>query len=240
MKAIIYLRVSTPRQAKEGLSLAAQAEKCREYCKRNEWRIIRSFRDEGISAFKRGNTLPQLAKAVDLACHRKATLVVYSLSRFGRSMIDSMTRLQRLTDEGASLASYSEGFDFGTTAGRLMLKIMLAFAEAESEQIGDRIRSVNDATVTRLGYRTQGRQPIGWKIVNGRRVPCEVERQLVARVQAVASTMSLRAAATHLEAAGVPTINELRGGAQKAWTARMVENLLTKTPDRRQGEELLG
>ena len=47
--AVIYIRVSTDRQV-HGASLETQERDCRLMCDRNEWTVIRLFREEGESA----------------------------------------------------------------------------------------------------------------------------------------------------------------------------------------------
>ena len=48
-KAVIYTRVSTEDQAKEGFSLDAQLEKLRAYCKARDWEIVDEYVDDGFS-----------------------------------------------------------------------------------------------------------------------------------------------------------------------------------------------
>ncbi len=50
MKIIGYCRVSTDEQAANGVSLDAQEEKIRAYCKAKDWDVAQVVRDEGISA----------------------------------------------------------------------------------------------------------------------------------------------------------------------------------------------
>jgi predicted site-specific integrase-resolvase len=49
-KAIGYIRVSTHEQAQEGVSLDAQRERLREYCKSTGIRLVDIVADEGWSA----------------------------------------------------------------------------------------------------------------------------------------------------------------------------------------------
>ena len=48
-KAIIYCRVSSDRQVKEGHGLESQEERCRNYAKSQGYQTIDVFRDEGES-----------------------------------------------------------------------------------------------------------------------------------------------------------------------------------------------
>lgn len=224
--AVAYRRVSTERQAREGLSLAAQKESIQAYCLQRDWRIIRHCEDAGRSGRSRASR-EGLAEAISLVSKHKGVLVVYSLSRLARSVVDAASILNELRAAGADLAIYDMSLDTTTPHGQLIFNIFASLAQFESQQIGERVRAVNEHTVSRLGYRTQGRQPIGWKIENGRRVPCERERALLAHVCSLVDGKSLHEVARILEASGSPTIGALRGQADvTGWTARKVLHLV--------------
>ena len=222
MKAIAYIRVST---ADQKLSPAAQRERIRAFCEAKGWKLVKRFRDIGISG--RTSERPGLERALKYACRHKAVVVVYSLSRLSRSAGHAESICRRIESAGAALASCTEPIDTTTAMGRAFFGIVTVFARLESELIGERVRAVNEDTVKRLGYRTQGRQPIGWKIEQGRRVPCERERALLAHVCSLVDGKSLHEVARILEASGSPTIGALRGQADvTGWTARKVLHLV--------------
>ena len=47
--AVIYCRVSSKQQLKEGDGLASQETRCREYARHKGYEVAQVFRDEGIS-----------------------------------------------------------------------------------------------------------------------------------------------------------------------------------------------
>ena len=51
-RAVLYVRVSTEDQAKEGFSLAAQEERLRAYCHAKKWEIVNVYIDDGYSGRK--------------------------------------------------------------------------------------------------------------------------------------------------------------------------------------------
>jgi len=62
-KAVCYVRVSTEEQAREGVSLEAQEEKLRAYCKMAGLEIIALLREEaclGASHLQQGQKVPSL------------------------------------------------------------------------------------------------------------------------------------------------------------------------------------
>ncbi len=52
MRVIGYVRVSTNEQPENGVSLGAQEQKIRAYCKGNGWQCIGVVRDDGYNRFR--------------------------------------------------------------------------------------------------------------------------------------------------------------------------------------------
>ena len=50
LKVAIYSRVSTEEQAREGLSVDAQIDKCKAFCEARDWKIFKIYKDAGYSA----------------------------------------------------------------------------------------------------------------------------------------------------------------------------------------------
>lgn len=48
-KAVIYCRVSSDKQVREGNGLAGQEKRCRDYAHYHNYDVEKVFRDEGIS-----------------------------------------------------------------------------------------------------------------------------------------------------------------------------------------------
>ena len=81
-QAIGYIRVSTEKQANEGVSLEAQEAKIVSWCKANDYELVKVYVDAGISG-KRMDTRKELLAA--LASLKKGmALVSYSLSESPR------------------------------------------------------------------------------------------------------------------------------------------------------------
>lgn len=69
------------------------------------------------------------------------TLVTYSLSRLGRSALDTVSTVQRLADSGVIVRSVTEAIDTSTPAGRAFLAITLVIAQMERELIVERTQA---------------------------------------------------------------------------------------------------
>lgn len=228
--AITYRRVSTERQAKEGLSLIAQKEQVQLYCKMRGWTIAKHFEDAGKSGRSRASR-PGLQAAVKLACERKGVLVAYSLSRLARSVIDASSILVELQQAGADLAIVDMVIDTSAASGELIFNIFSAIAQFESQQIGERIKLSNDLIVKRLGHRTNGPQPAGYRLKSGKRVECPKELEVIQQARTLAETQGFAGAAKMLHDQGVPTIACLRGYKRKSvWNRQLVRDLLVKSP----------
>ncbi len=62
-------------------------------------------------------------------------LVVSKLDRFGRSLVDGVTAIDRIQAAGGVFVSVEDGLDLSTDTGRLVLRIMLSMAEWELDRV---------------------------------------------------------------------------------------------------------
>jgi site-specific DNA recombinase len=135
--AVGYTRVSTEEQAREGVSLDAQKARIEAWATANETTLIGIFEDAGISGGRAENR-EGLQGAIDLACEKKAILVVYSLSRLSRSTRDTLALAERLEKAGADLVSLSERIDTTSASGKMVFRMLAVLNEFERDQISER------------------------------------------------------------------------------------------------------
>jgi DNA invertase Pin-like site-specific DNA recombinase len=76
-------------------------------------------------------------------------LVVAYLSRFGRSLVDGLAAIKRITDAGGKFVSIQEGLDFSTDTGRLILRVLLSIAEWELDRYRTHWRVAAERAVLR-------------------------------------------------------------------------------------------
>lgn len=146
MRAVVgYVRVSTARQADEGVSLDAQRFAVKSWATVRGWSLAGEgvYADLGISGKKASNR-PGLQAALDVVSREKGVLVFYSLSRLARSTKDALAIADRLEKAGADLASLTEPFDTTTPAGRMFFTMLAAFGQFEREMIGERTKAGMD------------------------------------------------------------------------------------------------
>ena len=137
MKVYGYIRVSTEGQAEEGVSLDAQESKIRAWADLNDAELAGIYADRGVSGYHAAKR-PEFLQVVELACRDKAVLVVYSLSRFARNTQEGLALIERLTKAGADLVSLSERIDTTSAAGKMMVTMLLGFAQMERDLASER------------------------------------------------------------------------------------------------------
>lgn len=133
MKALIYCRVSTEEQAKQGYSLEAQESCCRAYAERLGYEVIQVFIEQGQSA-KTTNRLELQNLLSYCTKHAKSVdaLLVYKLDRLSRNMADYTSLLTCFAKLGISVKSATEQID-ETPAGKLMKHVVGAFAQFDND-----------------------------------------------------------------------------------------------------------
>jgi Resolvase, N terminal domain len=62
-------------------------------------------------------------------------IVVAKIDRFGRSLMNGLAAIERVTDAGGIFASVQDGLDLSTDTGRLVLRIMLSMGEWELDRV---------------------------------------------------------------------------------------------------------
>ena len=67
-------------------------------------------------------------------------LIVWKLDRLSRSLKDLLHILEKITDAKAGFRSLTEAIDTTTSAGRMMLQMLGAFAEFERSMVRERTR----------------------------------------------------------------------------------------------------
>jgi DNA invertase Pin-like site-specific DNA recombinase len=139
MKAIGYVRVSTERQAEQGVSLEAQEAKIRAMATVQGAELFQVIVDGGESA--KNLNRPGLQRLIALVDSAKVgTVIVAKLDRLTRSVKDLCNLLELFEKRGVALVSVAESLDTASAAGRLVITIMAAVSQWEREAIGERTR----------------------------------------------------------------------------------------------------
>lgn len=222
MNAVAYLRVSTTKQADEGVSLEAQEAKARAWAT-SRGLALQVFADAGISGKKASNR-PGLQAAIKAACQAKAPLVFYSLSRLARSTSDAIAIAKRLEKAGADFVSLSEQIDTTTAAGKMVFRMLAVLAEFERDLASERTKEAL-GHLRRQGKRVSGRIPFGYDLAGENLVENAREQRAIGVIRALrASGLSLRAISRELAVKGIKT----KTGVPE-WSAKVVAFTLRRS-----------
>jgi site-specific DNA recombinase len=139
MQAIGYVRVSTDRQAEQGVSLEAQEAKIRAMATVQGADLCDVIVDGGESA--KSLNRPGVQRLLGLIDAGKVeSVIVAKLDRLTRSVKDLCGLLELFEKRKVALISVAESLDTGSAAGRLVITIMAAVSQWEREAIGERTR----------------------------------------------------------------------------------------------------
>ncbi|MBL1216597.1 MAG: recombinase family protein [Planctomycetes bacterium] len=167
VRCAIYTRKST----EEGLeqefnSLDAQRESAENYIASQVgegWVCLPDRYDDG--GFTGGNMeRPALKRLLtDIAAGKIDCVVVYKVDRLSRSLLDFSRMMEVFDKHGISFVSVTQLFNTANSMGRLMLNVLLSFAQFEREIISERTRDKIAAT-RRKGKWTGGHPVLGYDI----------------------------------------------------------------------------
>jgi DNA invertase Pin-like site-specific DNA recombinase len=165
-----YTRVSTQRQALQGVSLEAQEQQCRDYHKfRLEpqgYVIGGFFTDTAHSGGKAMLDRPG-GKSLCAAADTGDAIVISRLDRGFRNLRDMLSMVDVWKGRGISLHLLDLSVDTSTDIGRLMLSVIGAVAEFEKNIRNERVR-LTLARLKEQGFHTTGMCPYGFKVVGPR------------------------------------------------------------------------
>ena len=136
-RVAFYARVSTGEQTVEN-----QLRELRAVAKRQGWKIVETFTDEGISGAKGRDKRPAFDALCKGVARRDFELVaVWSVDRLGCTLQHLVTFLDELHAKGVDLYLHKQGVDTTTPAGKAMFGMMAVFSEFERAMITERIKA---------------------------------------------------------------------------------------------------
>lgn len=143
LRVAAYCRVSTAEEAQVG-SFEMQIQHFTEVIESNpQYELARIYKDEGISGtsvVKR----KEFQKMIEDARHGKIDLILTkSISRFGRNIVDILISLRELSSLNPPVAVNfeTEGIDTSDGRNKLLISILSALAELESQQKSEAIKA---------------------------------------------------------------------------------------------------
>src|SRR5271165_4073877 len=229
VRCAVYTRKST----EEGLeqefnSLDAQRESAQAYIASQQhegWVSLPDRYDDG--GFTGGNMERPALKRLfaDICADRIDCVIVYKVDRLSRSLLDFAKMMETFDKHQVAFVSVTQQFNTATSTGRLILNVLLSFAQFEREIISERTR--DKIAASRRKGKWSGGMPILGYDVDARSTKLMVHEEEAMKVRTLFE-LYLR-----YEALGL-VVEELnrRGWLNKRWVTRKGHvrggNLFTK------------
>jgi site-specific DNA recombinase len=210
---VVRCAIYTRKSSEEGLdqefnSLDAQREAAEAYVRsqaHENWVCLAERYDDG--GFTGGNMeRPGLQHLLtDIKAGKIDVVVTYKVDRLSRSLLDFARMMAVFEEHRVSFVSVTQQFNTATSMGRLILNVLLSFAQFEREMIAERTR--DKIAATRRKGKWCGGMPILGYDIDRHSVKLIVNEREAARVRAIF--------ALYLKHRGLlPTVEEL---ARRAW-----------------------
>ena len=232
VRCAVYTRKSTDEGLDQAFnSLDAQREAGEAFIasRRLEgWTCLPDRYDDG--GFSGGNLeRPALKRLmVDIEAGGVDAVVCYKVDRLSRSLLDFSRLIEVFDRRKVMFVSVTQPINTADSSGRLMLNVLLSFAQFEREMIADRTRDKMSAA-RRKGRWTGGHAPLGYRVHEdgGRLVVDPDEAEMLREIFALyEDRRSLISVAEELNRRGWTTkrVGTLGG---KPWTKTHVHQVLT-------------
>jgi site-specific DNA recombinase len=217
VRCAIYTRKSTEEGLEQAFNtLDAQRESGEAYVKsqaQEGWICLPEHFDDGGYS---GGTMdrPALRRLLaDIEAGKIDAVVVYKVDRLSRSLLDFARILEIFDKHQVSFVAVTQQINSATSMGRLMLNVLLSFAQFEREIISERTRD-KIAAARRRGKWAGGHPVLGYD-VDPRGFKLVVNADEAVRVRAIFELYL-----EHQGMLGVLQELQRRGWHNKGWTTR--------------------
>jgi site-specific DNA recombinase len=164
VRAALYLRVSTVRQADNDLSIPDQRRQAKAYCVSRGWEIVADYVEPGASATD--DRRPEFQRMIEAATVKPSAfdvILVHSFSRFFRDQFQLEFYVRRLAKSGVRLVSITQELG-DDPMSNMIRQIMALFDEYQSkENAKHTLRAMKENA--RQGFWNGALPPIGYRIV---------------------------------------------------------------------------
>ncbi len=178
VRAALYLRVSTTRQAEVDLSIPDQQAQTSAYCARHGWRVVGEYVAPGASAMD--DHRPEFQRMIERACDDDRPIdmiVVHSFSRFFRDAFGLEMYVRKLAKNGVRLVSITQ--ELGDDPAQVMMRQVIAmFDEYQSRENGKHVlRAMKENA--RQGFYNGSRLPLGYALAEVEKRGRRTKKRLV-------------------------------------------------------------
>jgi DNA invertase Pin-like site-specific DNA recombinase len=145
----IYCRVST---ADKNQTVENQLRDLLAVAARQDWEIVATFCDEGISGAKGRDKRPAFDALLKGVARKDFDLIAcFSVCRIGRSLPDLINFLGDIQAKGVDLYLHTQGLDTSTPSGALSYQLLSLFSSYERTILRERILSGLRRTTKKSG-----------------------------------------------------------------------------------------
>ena len=148
LRVAAYCRVSTEEEEQQGSFEIQKEFYTAKINSTPEWQLAGIYADDGISGVhtKKRDGFNQMIQ--DCKKHKIDLILTKSISRFARNTVDSIQYVRMLKLFGVTVIFEKENINTSTMNSEMLLTVLSAFAQAESESI-----SQNISRGKRMGFR---------------------------------------------------------------------------------------
>lgn len=162
--AFAYLRVSTPRQLLNEISVEQQEDLVRTAAARLGYAIVQVFVDGKSGRSSKGrSSFQQMMTLVRQARGQIGAVFVWKFDRFARNTVEGLTAASELDEIGLEFISATQPLPPGPS-GKMMRTILLAVAENESDNNALQVETVMRANA-QAGFWNGARPPLGYRTI---------------------------------------------------------------------------
>lgn len=223
LRVAAYCRVSTEEEEQQGSFEIQKLYYTEKINSAPEWEVAGIYADDGISGVhtKRRDGFNQMIQ--DCKKHKIDLILTKSISRFARNTLDSIQYVRMLKQMGIAVVFEKENINTATMNSEMILTVLSAFAQAESESI-----SQNVARGKRMGYK-HGKFAFPYGRIIGYRKGADGKPEIIPEQAEIIRLIfnsylqgdSLQSIKAKLETAGALTA---RGNTE--WSAQSIQRIL--------------
>ncbi len=177
LRAALYLRVSTARQAEHDVSIPDQRRQGEAYCAARGYDLVETYIEPGASATN--DRRPEFQRMMEAGTTKPAAfdvVVVHSFSRFFRDHFELEFYVRKLAKNGVRLVSMTQ--ELGDDPMHVMMRqIMALFDEYQSkENAKHTLRALKENA--RQGFWNGSLPPVGYRVVDAEKRGAKIKKML--------------------------------------------------------------
>ena len=177
LRAALYLRVSTARQAEHDVSIPDQRKQGEAYCASRGYRLAETYVEAGASATN--DRRPEFQRMIEAGTSKPApfdVVLVHSFSRFFRDHFELEFYVRKLAKNGVRLVSITQ--EMGDDPMHVMMRqIMALFDEYQSKENAKHVLRAQKENA-RQGFWNGALPPIGYRIIAAETRGAKIKKKL--------------------------------------------------------------